>query len=256
MHMQIVIPTYRRVHDQATFLGLPGELHKRVTFVVDERDSAGLWAKYRETGVTMLVHPPGIATIAQKRAWILGSMKHEKIVMLDDDLRFAARLTPESTKLAPATPLQVLEGFIRLEDALSLYAHAGFSARQGNNNLEAGWHENTRMMYVLGYRTEVVREHCQLGRIEHREDMDYTLQLLRAGFANSVYTDLCVDQRYNAAGGASASGRTVAASNADAHKLAELHPGVVKVVQKAYSGSVPRQEVIVQWKKAYQKPAS
>jgi hypothetical protein len=41
----------------------------------------------------------------------------------------------------------------------------------------------------------------------------------------------------------------VAKSDAEAEKLAALHPGLVKVVQKDYKG-VPRKEVIVQWKKA------
>lgn len=250
--IRLVIPTYRRVHEQATFLGLPEDWRKLVIFVTDQQDYKGLYAKYGQTtGAQFVVHPPEITSIAQKRAWILQNTLYERIVMLDDDLRFAMRPEPSDTKLVPAKPEDVGKALHLLSSMLCMVVHAGFSARQGNNHLPAGWVANTRMMYVLGYRPEEVRKHCELGRIEHREDMDYTLQLLRAGCPNMVLADICVDQRYNAPGGASASGRTVQQSNADADRLALLHPGLVRVVQKDYAGSVPRREVVVSWKKAY-----
>ena len=43
--------------------------------------------------------------------------------------------------------------------------------------------------------------------------------------------------------------RLVAASDAAALRLAELHHPFVRVVDKAYKG-VPRKEVVVSWKKA------
>jgi hypothetical protein len=106
------------------------------------------------------------------------------------------------------------------------------------------------MMYCLGYRPEILRRVCELGRIEHREDMDYTLQLLRAGYPNRVNYRLAVGQKaYNAKGGASLE-RTMEASNADAEKLAELHPGLVRVAEKNYKQSIKRKEVVCSWKKA------
>ncbi len=105
------------------------------------------------------------------------------------------------------------------------------------------------MIYALGYDLDKAVPLLELGRIEHREDMDYTLQLLRQGHENILLTDLCVDQKYNAPGGAS-SERTMEASNADAELLAELHPGLVRVADKKYKGSIPRKEVVVSWKKA------
>ena len=250
--LRIVIPTYRRAFAQHTFQGLPNTWHDRVTLVVDEQD-AKIFRRdsWRETGCEVVVVPETVHTIAQKRAWILRELPYELLVMMDDDLRFACRLPSTPVRLVPADPTMVAAHLGWLEMKLqSDVAHAGWSARQGNNRLDDGWISNTRMMYVLGYRRSVVLRECQLGRVETREDMDYTLQLLRRGFPNAVSSLICADQKYNAPGGASLE-RTTERSNADAEKLAELHPGLVKVVQKSYKGSIPRKEVICYWKKAF-----
>lgn len=248
---RIIIPTYRRAMSQHTFLALPDYLKAFTTFVVDEQDadvlaSLGYEQRY---GSQVVIHDPNINSIAQKRAWIMRERVWERIIMMDDDLRFASRQTGKGTKLFPSTKEEIGEAMERIFDDLQTYAHVGISPRQGNNNVQEGEAFNTRMVYVLGYDLEIVRRVCKLGRIETREDMDYTLQLLRNGFRNKVLFNICVDQKYNAPGGCSEE-RTMERSNADAVRLAELHPGLVKVVEKKYKSSVPRQEVICYWKKA------
>jgi hypothetical protein len=106
------------------------------------------------------------------------------------------------------------------------------------------------MCYSLGYYLPVVVKECELGRIETREDMDITLQLLRKGHPNAIWTTTVNDQRKFDAPGGATNERTMESSNADAYKLASLHPGYVTVVSKDYKASVPRMEVICQWKKA------
>lgn len=246
--LHVLIPTYRRA-EQRTYQALPPAWQDRTTFVVDPQDEAVLERTVQRGYI--LVHPPEITTIAQKRAWLLRTFPAEHIVMLDDDLTFHIRQSPEDAQLSPATPEEVGVGLQALLQQLQTgYVHAGFSPRQNNNTRPAGWIENTRMMYVLGYHVPTVQAECELGRIEHREDIDLTLQLLQKGYKNAVLTTLCVDQRYNNPGGASVH-RTMEASNADAERLAELFPGLVKVVERAYKGSVPRKEVICYWQKAY-----
>jgi hypothetical protein len=251
--MDVIIPTYRRTGSQHTFASLGPLWRDKVFFVVDQRDYDLMANQERYKPAKFVVVPEHVKSIAQKRAWILETWEAESIVMMDDDLRFAVRkyegCDAGNFKLVAASNTAVDVALCDLEEKLKTYAHAGFSARQGNNRKPLGWEDNTRMMYVLGYQPATVRQHCILGRIETREDFDYTLQLLRKGFHNTICNEICTDQKYNAAGGASLE-RTVDSSNADATKLAELHPGFVKVVQKDYVGSVQRQEVIVQWKKA------
>lgn len=259
--MRIIIPTYRRVDAQHTWDALPPVWKQRTTFVVDVEDAAAMVQRVSNVtvvkpnkpakwGAQIVVHPPTVTSIAQKRAWILRNCLEDRIVMMDDDLRFAVRAGVGGTKLVPATEKAMDLYLCELFNQLILYAHAGFGARQGNNQQPAGWVENTRMMYVLGYRPAIVREFCELGRIETREDFDYTLQLLRFGYRNTVCHSICVDQKYNAPGGASLE-RTTERSNADAHKLAELHPGLVRVEERDYNSSIKRLEVTVAWKKAY-----
>lgn len=245
----LYIPTFRRAYEQVTYDQLPAEWREHVTFVVDEKDASVLRRRYASHGCSVVVHPTDVRTIAQKRAWIMRTSPHRRIVMLDDDLRIFVRRGPDTVKLRKAEPDDVRLHLRELCSNLYSYAHAGWSARQGNNRQPHGWVRNTRMMYTLGYDLEVVREVCELGRIEHREDMDYTLQLLRAGYCNAVDFRVAVDQRYNARGGASLE-RTVEASNADAERLAELHPGLVRVTEKQYKASLPRKEVVCSWKKA------
>lgn len=259
--LRIYIPTYRRTDAQHTLTALPPEWQRRATLVVDAAD-AGKIDFLRKVGreplrrASYLVVPETIQTIAKKRAWILRSAANhgeERIVMFDDDLRFASRrYEGEEFKLRPSSEEDIDLALRELEARLGDLAHAGFSARQGNNRLDSGWLRTRRMMYALGYRPQVVVENCELGRIETREDFDYTLQLFRKGYDNEVLSEICVDQTYNAKGGCSEQ-RTVEASNADAEKLAELHPGLVKVVEKDYKASLPRKEVVVQWKQALEQ---
>jgi hypothetical protein len=249
--MQIYIPTYRRAYEQATYGQIPPNWRPQTTFVADESDAQILRNRYAAHGCEVLVHPPEVRTIAAKRAWILANTPHEKIVMFDDDLAIFTR-DPNSVALKTSKPEEVDTALRELSHKLNDLAHAGWSARRGNNHGPYGWAGNGRMMYCLGYRPSVLRRLCELGRIEHREDMDYTLQLLRKGFPNAVDFRYAVgDAGYNTRGGCR-SQRTVEASDADALKLAELHPGFVKVVEKKYKGSLNRKEVVCAWKKAYE----
>ncbi len=242
--MRIYIPTYERPNTQTTFNALPPNWQQRTTFVLNAWDRKYMDKWILDSGAEFLI--TDLKTIAAKRAFIISQALERKICMMDDDLRFSVR---SAGKLVKAQKIDINRHLYELSDKLDEFVHAGFSARQGNNRLPDGWKTPHRMMYVLGYRPSVLREKCELGRIETREDFDYTLQLLRQGYPNAVQCDICVDQKYNMKGGCS-SQRTVEASNADADKLAELHPGYVKVVEKEYLASVPRREVTVQWKKA------
>jgi len=194
-------------------------------------------------------------TIAQKRKWIIeewATMGYEKIIMLDDDLRFATRMSDTDWHLKEIRGKELIPEFERLELMLSREVpHVGFGPRQGNNTMEeVGWKSPGKMCYSLGYYLPVVAQEVELGRIETREDMDVTLQLLRKGYPNAIWHTTVNDQRKFDAPGGATDERTMERSNDDAIKLSELHPGYVSTVKKDYKASVPRVEVIVQWQKA------
>lgn len=253
-NIKIYIPTYRRVNNQITYSSLPSWLQPKVVFVVDKQDfqsfseTEGLY--YEEQ---FLVRPEYIKGIAQKRAWLIANCREEKMIMMDDDLSFEVRDgAPGKTKVA--TPEDVGYWLMELWKKLNTYAHVGFSVRRHNDKLPVGWFENSRMQCVLGYRPEVMREECSLGRIETREDFDYTLQLLQRGYPNAICAEILFSQTINATGGISTY-RTVESSNAEALQLEEFHPGIVRAVDRKYktqkSEFGTRKEVICYWKKAY-----
>jgi hypothetical protein len=225
-------------------------------FVVDDQDAKEFAALPEYKGIDFWVRPDSVKGIAKKRAWILENILEDKIVMMDDDLSFEVRDAdnPDS-KTRAASPEDLEYWLEELSTKLDSYAHAGLSVRRHNDKLPAGWFENSRMQCILGYRPEIMRRHCELGRIEFREDFDYTLQLLKKGFPNTICSEILFSQKYNAPGGISTY-RTLEYNNEQALMLEQLHPGIVKAVQRKYKGKdemAQRIEVICYWKKAYEE---
>lgn len=262
--MKILIPTYRRTGNQATFNNLPPEWKKETVMVVDEQDAAELKQRPEFEGIDFWIRPPHIKGIAQKRKWMFENILEEKICMMDDDLSFEVRtgIKPEERKegeqLTRAANTDDLHYWLHeLSKKLDTYAHAGFSVRRHNDKLPSGWFENSRVQCVLGFRPEVVRQNCELGRIELREDFDYTLQLLKKGFPNAICSEILFSQQINAPGGVSTY-RTTEYNNEEARRLEQFHPGLVKAINRKYvtqnkSDFGERIEVICYWKKAYEQ---
>jgi hypothetical protein len=282
--LQLFIPTRGRVGSQLTLQKMPPAWRLRTTIVCPKDEIAA----HRKNWPTCKVkaQPEPNMTIAAKRAWLLrdcGAAKIDKIMMLDDDLRFAIRprtiskfkgFEAEGSRGTGNTEwgrlYRKLDGihkvvqckdadpavgkiFERMEYMLDHYKHGGINTRLQQQEFGCEFALNKRVQYALAFHVPTVLANCKLGRIEHREDFDYTLQLLRRGFENAVYCWAVVEQReYGAAGGASLE-RRMSASNKDAHKLARLHPDLVKVTTKDYKKSTPRNEVIVYWQKAIEE---
>ena len=199
--------------------------------------------------------PPDIKTLSPTRQWILDNCPEDKVLMMDDDLRFMVRRTDDRTKLAQASVEDVTQMVMEIEKELDTYAHVGVLARQGANRiLETPRVECTRMMRLLAYDLNVVRKvGARFDRVITKQDFDMTLQLLRAGYANSVLTEYAHDQPgSNTAGGCSIY-RTQEVMTQGAHRLKELHPDYVKIVEKPEVGTwgSSRLDVQVQWKRAY-----
>lgn len=255
--MRIIIPTRGRRDRQLTLTNLTPALRKETVLVCPKREKAHLEAMWGTRVCSVVDQPDENMTISQKRKWIIGEMIDEgdvdKIVMLDDDLRFAVRRTDVPKLFRKATPEDMDRAFGELEDKLSpSVPHAGFGVRQLSIEpaaLRGGWQDNRRMIYTLGYYLPIVAKEATFGRIETREDMDVELQLLEKGYPCSVNVSFVTDQKWGDRGGCDGQ-RTVKGSNDDAEKLARLHPGHVRVVDKEYKG-VSRKEVVCSWKKCF-----
>lgn len=243
--MEIYIPTKGRVF-QETYDSLPQELKRRVIFVVDSS----------ETCVHGLRTPPSVKGIGPTRQWIAEQPGDNKFVMLDDDLVFATRRGDEPEKFRDSTPEEITDLFNRVEHMLDSYAHIGVSTREGGNRDTDSFVFNTRLLRILGYRRDVLKDNgVRFDRLELMEDFDVTLQLLRLGYSNIRINWMVHNQRSSNAPGGCSTYRTLEKQSAAARGLAELHPQFVTVVTKqtktAWNGQ-ERQDVRIQWKQAYE----
>ncbi len=259
--LKIIIPTKGRVKQQLTLQNLPPELQAQTVLVCPEIEVSSLKTEFRfwmrqPTGTAIWAQPAEIKTIAQKRHWILkacNDLGWTKIVMLDDDLRFAVRREDDPGLFRAAVNQDIIDAFMQLESVLgSDTPHAGFSARGGgisDTAKQGGWQAGKRMMYVLGYHVPTVLQEAIHGRISTHEDMDVCLQLLVKGFPNSVNFSFVVDQKFGNKGGCTDE-RTLEQNNADSYQLALWFPDYVKAKEKEYKGQANRVEVVCQWVKA------
>ena len=250
--VRIIIPTKGRRNNQLTLRNLPKDLQLVTTVVCPYKEA--VYIKEDFPHVEVVRQPEEIQTIAEKRKWIVDGATDDKIVMLDDDLRFAVRREDNPGLFRQAAPHDILKAFAELQNLLGPETpHAGFAVRGsgiGDAAKRGGWQTTgKRMMYSLGYHVPTVKAHAIFGRINTREDMDITLQLLLKGFPNAVNFSFVTDQAAFKPGGCSEE-RTVEKSNLDALKLAEFFPNYVRVSEKDYKASVPRLEVVVQWQQA------
>lgn len=265
---QIVIPTHGRARKQTTYESLPDAIKEDALIVTSTaEDRLDIINQYERSAKNTIQCPPSIKTISDKRQWIMENIKARKIFMLDDDMYFFGRCPRKqreyvdgrwkakpghkvlSRDYAPDGALVKMFG--EIADALDEHAHVGLSSRMGNDQMEEEWPINTRMMHAIGYRRDIfLKNKVRFNEVRFREDFNVSLRLLRAGYRNTVcYSFCCSPGPYGAKGGTSTE-RTVDSSNREALKLAGLHPGLVRVVDKNYDNT-PRKEVVVYWKKAF-----
>lgn len=269
--LQVFIPTRGRVDQQITLRSLPPDVREKTVLVCPKEEQKPLMEKYKHLGMQVYSQPSRIKNIADKRAFILKDLAPSagvhRAIMLDDDLYFFGRCPAQDRvwsggmwKPKPGKKLfsrehandeQLTKAFIRWNELLEQFAHAGMADRAGTHVVYEELIYNGRMMYAIGYDVDTFKKEVQAGakRMRFREDFDYTLQLLRKGYENRVIVHHVTGAGgYHAKGGCSDE-RNVEESNKEAEKLAALHPGFVRVVDKDYKGT-PRKEVVVSWKKA------
>lgn len=180
---------------------------------------------------------------------------HKKFLMLDDDLHFYTRVSRADWHLRYSTPEQVRDAVSWVENALDSYAHAGISAREGNNRLKDDPVLATRPLRALAYRTEDFNS-LEHGRVDIMEDFDVTLQLLYRGQPNAVSSFYAQAQTQTQDTGGCSDYRTHEVHAASVKKMAELHPGIVRLREKKNKSGGEfgsRLEATIYWKKALGK---
>lgn len=252
--VQIVIPSSGRPTRQITLTSFPWGINVYVAMPVDEVDNYVA----ANNVIRELPVPNRIKGISKTRQWLMENCKHRYLLMLDDDMVFFHRPNMKSPKLLKLKHIDVL--LAAWHSYMNEFAHVGLSARQGNNNEVKEIATCRRMFNAYMYDMKVINKvNPVLGRLPVMEDFDLTLQLLRAGYPNGMIYKWCWNQSGSNAEGGCSQYRTNKMQAAAARKLAELHPGFVKVVEKQsknWQGMETRLDVRVQWAKAYKNSQS
>lgn len=260
--MKIYVPSKGRHTSVADgpLADLPASI---LTYVVPEEE----WDDYRRVlppETSIMTTTREYAGIARTRRFI-GETAHrdgyDTFIMLDDDIRFLVRRGSHDWRLRGTEITEAMMCMDQVERLLRAgFAHVGVSAREGNNRIGVGgmftlYAENTRTLRALAYRTKdfLSVEH---GRVEVMEDFDVNLQLLRRGRPNANVGFWAQGQKMTNAPGGCSTYRSHEVHERSAHRLAELHPGLVRLRQKQNKtdrdGFGTRTEVTISWKKAYE----
>jgi hypothetical protein len=269
--MKIIIPTMQRVGIQFTAKNLidAGITNLYKCFMIVPIEEGSL---YNEAyGRHFKIISTKLHGINNIRQYAIENCNTEdnKILMMDDDLRFFVRPYIEDVSLFQASSEDIKNMILWLDKQLDNYAHVSISARTQNFQLtsrmeRAGSFEliTVRPYRIYGFRKDIILGekldfHAGL-KINTMDDFHMTLNLLELGYTNIVSCKWSHDQcNSNSKGGASTY-RDLELLRICALNLKEKHPNVVKVVNKTTRNSwggtnenpVTRTDVIIQWQKA------
>lgn len=264
--MRIYIPTRARYASRFLRLTthplhwLTPELRKRAVFVVRDDELVQYQDALRQYGVEVLAlgNPPNLS---QKRVLIAqhAAAKGEtEFCMCDDDVNLYIRKSDKIHNMRYPTPVEVDFLFKKMEGLLGQYVMVGVSGKEGNNHGGIGpfplIRECTRSMRLYAFRTADYLS-IDTGRLSEMADFDTILQFLERGLKNAVIFFYAQGQPRSQFDGGCSIYRTSATHDAVCRRLADLHPGFVKLRTQENKtdsrGFGTRTEVTVYWQKAY-----
>jgi hypothetical protein len=232
--VQIFIPTRDRLEAQYTWDNLTPALQAKAVLVCPAEEVQA----HLDRGRNAIARPP--VRLPAVRQWIVSTAadQNQPVIMLDDDLGFFRRKSPDAYNLMPISRTPALDIlFYDLEKLVrsGKYAHAGLSPRQANNrHFPQTLVSSTRVNAVHCVNPKILAEvGVSYDAVDMMEDYHVTLTLLQLGYDNAVIVDGAWDQvKGSGAPGGFSHYRTKEKQAAAAYKLAELHPGYVRVVEK------------------------
>jgi len=196
--------------------------------------------------------------ITATRQWIMDNIQSRKIMMFDDDLRFAYRSLENPGRFKQCERKDHRVMLERLELLLDQVPLVGLCNRGGANNTpkkDIPVAMNKRLFDVQCIDTEWFHREGITYRQPFMEDFDVCLQAHLKGFPSAMLTTHTKDN----VGGAAAGGgcsiyRTMDKQFAAAHALADLWSGFVSTREvQAKSGNewATRTDVKVKWVEAF-----
>lgn len=246
----LYIPTYGRVGRQATWDALPQGWRDRTVLVARFEEAVEL---AETTGARVAVCD--VKGIAGTRQWIFDQHEGEKLLMLDDDLKFAKRRFDDPTKFEAIPPQDWrIAGILDiLWDALDDAHVVGLASRGGANRDTQPWRLNQRLFDVMGFRMDTVRAEGFSYRQPFMEDFDLQLQFLTHGYPTLMLNSYTKDDFGSNTDGGCSTYRDAYGQQLASLTLWEEWPDFVSVrkVKAAWDGIGQRYDVTVQWGKAF-----
>ena len=192
--MEAYILSAGRPNTQPTWEALPQSVRDFTRVVIQQKERELYGEFIEEFPDNYLILPVDIDRISPTRQYLLDHCQSEKLIMLDDDLTFSYRKTLSSVKLTPQTPQEVERMFSDINYTLDSYSHVAVSTREGNNRVQESVKEVGRALRFHAMVAPVVRQNARFDRIEFKQDFDYTLQMLRAGYPNLIFYNYAHNQ--------------------------------------------------------------
>lgn len=271
LDLEVFIPSrsrWDRARGHPTLEALKGKWDK-VALVVPAKQAARYKPLAAHYGVRLLACP--YDGIAHTRRFI-GEKARDRFIMLDDDLRFYRRKSVDDWHLYAFNKGDMVGMLVLVARLLDLYAHVCVGPRQFNRKYSTAvppsgatvephkypWYVIGRPLRALAYRKREFLK-CEHGRVTIMEDFDVTLQLLRMGYQNVIITQYAQDQYVTGEPGGCSDYRDHKVHADNVHKLAKLHAGFVKLVEKqnkavklqAARDFGKRVEAMIFWDKAW-----
>lgn len=266
---RIFIPTVNRVDEQITFNGLPNQLKKRVTMVVQawERSQYNYDCEY-------LVLPEEInlsdrLCLAKTRAFIYHEARDLKYAVLDDDISFKRRNSKRFSGISnmekssrAATPDDILEMFELFTNWLDEPSVTMCGPSQIQNiPAKETFRNNTSVfsaVFINGPDFRDILDELPLTVVRYFEDVLFNLSLLTRGYGNRSSQEFCFFN--NSLTGKIAEGVWADAEFddvwADHKKIADLFPDFFKIAlnengERLEGGFRNFGKVKTLWRKAY-----
>lgn len=246
----ICIPTRGRVGRVRTLEFMAGSSWLDKVVLVAPQDEAP-----KHNWPRVLAHD--VSGIRATRQWIMDQNIDDKVIQVDDDMRFATRRLDDPSKFNSATPGDVTAIFNRLEAMLDQVPLAGLAERSGANRMspkDIPVSMSKRLFSVQAIDNRWFHQANIRYRLEFMSDFDITLQCLIKGYPSGLLTTHAKDSTSgsNAPGGCSID-RTGEALDKSARELARLWPEFVTLREaKEWKGIGPRTDVRVAWAKCAQ----
>ena len=185
---------------------------------------------------------------------------HRHFLMIDDDIRFLIRQDIDDWRLREAS-IEEVDSMIEWMHLRMINTRGltltSVSPREGNNRPGVGGPDDLFVMQQRIHRVYMwnVDEFLKLEhlRVTVAEDFDLALQTLRRGNQIGMSYYWGQGQRTTQDTGGASDYRTLEVHNASVQRLAELHPGFVRVVDKQNKSGgelASRKESVISWQAA------